>query len=274
MARIVQISDTHLSLQKPHFAGNWAPLLAWIEAQRPDLILHTGDVTVNGADVEEDMRACAAFMEQLPAPLLVVPGNHDVGEAGNPHQPMNPERLARWHRHFGADTWHRDIEGWRLIGFNSMLLDTDMPEEARQFDWLEGVLRDAGGRRLALFTHRPLFVETPDEPDTGYWSIKPVPRVRLLDMIERHEVKLVSAGHLHRAHEVQSGGCRYVWAPSTAFVVGPEMQPLRPGALRLGAIVYDIEGAQLTVRHCEVPGLTRHWLEPVLDEVYPPHPAA
>jgi len=44
---IIQISDTHLSPVKPHFADNWAPLAAWIAAERPDLVIHTGDVTVD-----------------------------------------------------------------------------------------------------------------------------------------------------------------------------------------------------------------------------------
>ena len=41
--RIVQISDTHLSPDKPHFVRNWAPLAAWIADQHPNLVIHTGD---------------------------------------------------------------------------------------------------------------------------------------------------------------------------------------------------------------------------------------
>src|SRR3712207_9202687 len=89
MIRVAQISDTHLSPGKRHFASNWEPLLAWVRQQRPDLIIHTGDVTVDGADDEEDMRYCAGLLSRLHAPVLAIPGNHDVGEAGNPHQPIN-----------------------------------------------------------------------------------------------------------------------------------------------------------------------------------------
>ena len=60
--RIVQISDTHLSAVKAHFADNWAPLAEWIAAERPDLVIHTGDVTVDGADVEEDLRYAVELM--------------------------------------------------------------------------------------------------------------------------------------------------------------------------------------------------------------------
>ena len=48
MMRVLQISDTHLSPTKTHFASNWPTLLAWAKEQRPDLIIHTGDVSVDG----------------------------------------------------------------------------------------------------------------------------------------------------------------------------------------------------------------------------------
>lgn len=63
--RIIQISDTHLSARKRHFAGNWPPLADWIVAERPDLVIHTGDVTVDGADVEDDLRYAAGLMQGL-----------------------------------------------------------------------------------------------------------------------------------------------------------------------------------------------------------------
>jgi 3',5'-cyclic AMP phosphodiesterase CpdA len=44
--RIVQISDTHLSPDKPYFSDNWPPLAAWIADHHPDLVIHTGDVTL------------------------------------------------------------------------------------------------------------------------------------------------------------------------------------------------------------------------------------
>src|SRR4028119_875218 len=96
MARVVQISDTHLSPGKRHFASNWEPLLAWVQSQQPDLAIHTGDVTVDGADVEEDMTYGAGPLPALRAPVFCVPGNHDVGEANSPFQPVNGERITRW----------------------------------------------------------------------------------------------------------------------------------------------------------------------------------
>jgi len=127
--RVLQISDTHLSPGKRHFVANWAPLRDWIVRQKPDVTIHTGDLTVDGADVDDDMRHCAELLHALPATVLAVPGNHDVGEAGHARQPVDALRLDRWRRHVGHDWWLHDIGPWRLIGFDSMLLGSGDADE-------------------------------------------------------------------------------------------------------------------------------------------------
>ena len=269
MTRVVQISDTHLSPGKPHFAANWDPLRSWIVRQNPALVIHTGDLTVDGADEENDMRAGADLMRSLGVPFMAVPGNHDVGEADNPHQPVNAERLARWRRHFGHDWWYRDVESWRLIGFDSMLVGSESDEERQQFAWLREAHESAVGRRIAWFTHRPLFIDSPDEGDRGYWSVKPEPRAALMDLVERHRVRVVTTGHLHKWHLRDVGDCRYVWAPSSGFLVGEKNQPDLPGEKRLGAVLYDFEGSAVEITMSDVPGLTPFWIDDVIHEVYP-----
>jgi len=185
--RIVQISDTHLSRDKPHFFDNWAPLAAWIADQHPDLVIHTGDVTVDGARVETDLSFSAHLMDEPGIRWRTAPGNHDVGDARHAHQPVNAEQLSAWQRHFGLDRWVEDVaEGaqrWRLVGFDVMLMGSGEPEEDEQALWLQQVMAEAGERRIAWFWHRPLFLEDPSEGDTGYWSIKPQPRGALVALV-------------------------------------------------------------------------------------------
>jgi predicted phosphodiesterase len=92
--RVIQISDTHLSAEKPHFLDNWRPLADWIKAQRPDLVIHTGDVTVDGAGNEADLAYAARLLDELGVRWRAVPGNHDVGDAGHARQPVDARRLA------------------------------------------------------------------------------------------------------------------------------------------------------------------------------------
>jgi 3',5'-cyclic AMP phosphodiesterase CpdA len=270
--RIIQITDTHLSRSKAHFADNWAPLARWIAAQRPDLVIHTGDVTVDGADVEDDMAYSAGLLRDLGVRWRAVPGNHDVGDAAHPRQPVNGERLACWHLHFGDDRWVEDVDqsagGWRIVGLDAMLLDSGLPEEAAQDSWLDAVMAQAAGRPVAWFLHKPLFLNSSEEDDTGYWAVKPQPRARLMALVRRYRVSLVASGHLHKAHQAVSEGTRYVWAPASSFLVG-EMQPAMPGEKRLGAVLYDLAGPTISAEIMDVPGLREHRLDDVIHEVYP-----
>ena len=274
MAVVVQISDTHLSPGKAHFAENWAPLAAWVRSLSPDLVVHTGDVTVDGADVEADFGYCTALLADLGVPVVCIPGNHDVGQALSPHQPVNEARIARWRRHLGPDYWARDLEGWRLIGLNSLLFGSGEPGEEAQFAWLERTLADAAGRRLAWFMHQPLFLESPTEGETGYWGVLPRPRARLLDLARRHRVALVASGHVHKSHDRHVDGTRFVWGPSSGFLVGPGLQQDMPGEKRLGAVAYAFEPEGFTAEIVEVAGLTPFRIDDVVHEVYPPRDAA
>jgi 3',5'-cyclic AMP phosphodiesterase CpdA len=161
MLRLIQISDTHLSPAKPHFAANWAPLAAWIADERPDLVIHTGDVSIDGADSDDDLRHCAGLMRRLGVPFRAVPGNHDVGDSRHRHRPVDARRLLRWRRHFGADRWVEDVEGWRLIGIDALLFGSGGPEEHEQLAWLEDSMNDAEGRRLAWFLTGRCFSTAP-----------------------------------------------------------------------------------------------------------------
>jgi 3',5'-cyclic AMP phosphodiesterase CpdA len=273
MFKVVQISDTHISETKAHFADNWPKLANWVRAQSPDLVIHTGDVTVDGADHERELEYCAGLMDELGSPWLAVPGNHDVGDAKNIHQPVNDARIARWNRHYRADRWVRDIPGWRLVGLNALLIGSDDPQERQQERWLGEVLDAAGSRRSAWFLHRPLFIEDPHEGDTGYWALKPAPRKRFLDLVDAHKVQLVASGHLHKSHRRDYASASYVWGPSSGFVVGPKEQPAMPGKAELGAVVYEFGQDRVAIRIESIPGLVPYVIDDVIHEVYPPRPA-
>jgi 3',5'-cyclic AMP phosphodiesterase CpdA len=227
-------------------------------------------VTVDGADVEDDMRYAAELMRRLGVRFRAVPGNHDVGDAAHPRQPVSDQRLGRWRAFFGPDHWIEDVGGFRLIGLDAMLLGSGNPEEAAQAAWLDAVMDDANGRRIVWFLHRPLFIDRPDEPDTGYWSVKPEPRARLIELVRRYSVALVASGHLHKAHDFRNDGSRYLWAPASAFLVGPGMKaPPMAGENQLGAVLYRLEGTTLEAEIVRVPGLVPHLIDDVVHEVYP-----
>lgn len=266
--KIVQISDTHLSPSKSHFNNNWEPVRAWIEEMAPDLVIHTGDLTIDGADREDDITFSLGLINRLSMPVLVVPGNHDVGHLPGSHQPVDPERLARWRGLAGPDYWVSDHGDWRLVGFNSLLVGFEDEEEEKQFAWLEEQLRDRDGRKVAVFAHKPLFVDGPQEGDTGYWGIRPRQRRRLFDLFAAFGVALHASGHLHWAWTGEHAGMSLVWAPPTSFIIDTLERPM-PGERLVGAVVHTFSEAGVVSEIVAVPGLVSHVLDPIVEEVYP-----
>ncbi|MCV9967249.1 metallophosphoesterase [Pararhizobium sp. BT-229] len=265
--KIVQITDTHLSPNKTHFNGNWEPLLDWIFQTGADLVIHTGDLTVDGADQEDDITFSMDLMRQLSMPVLIVPGNHDVGHLPGSDQPVDAARLERWRRLAGPDYWVSDHGNWRLIGLNSLLLGHGDTEEAAQFTWLEEVLAARDGRRVAIFTHKPLFVDDAHEGDTGYWSIRPAPRQRLYDLLAAHDVALFASGHLHWAWKGTLENTALVWGPSSAFIID-KLEREMPGERVVGAVIHTL-GEEVMSEIVALPALTPHYIDEVIDEVYP-----
>lgn len=70
---ILQISDTHLSRRHRHFADNAAILADWVRAQKPDLIINSGDASMDGAMDHDDLRYTADWHASLGAPVLFPP---------------------------------------------------------------------------------------------------------------------------------------------------------------------------------------------------------
>lgn len=68
-----------------------------------------------------------------------------------------------------------------------------------------------------------------EHSDNGYWSAKPEPRSRYRALTQMFDVALIARGHIHRARDLVVDGIQFVWCPSTAFVVGPDLQPPLPG---------------------------------------------
>lgn len=265
--KIIQITDTHLSPSKPYFNGNWEPLKQWIEAEAPDLVVHTGDLAVDGAGHEADILFSMDLMRELSVPMRLVPGNHDVGHFCAPAQPVTAERIDRWNRLVGPDRWYEDRGGWRLVGLNSLLFGAGEEAEAGQMAWLEEVLAGREGRRVALFAHKPLFVDDPHEGETGYWGVGRDLRLRLLDLARDNAVRLFASGHLHWSWIGRHADMTLVWAPPASFVLG-DLERAMPGERLVGAAVH-ILGEDVESRLVSVPGLRPYVLDDVVEEVYP-----
>src|SRR5262249_61431625 len=93
--RIAHISDTHLSDNKPYFVANFRKVARHIAQAGADLVLHTGDVSLDGSAPEDDLIAARRLHAATGLPLRFIPGNHDIGESQDAPAVAGPPRLSR-----------------------------------------------------------------------------------------------------------------------------------------------------------------------------------
>lgn len=220
MQRIAVISDTHLSPRHGFFYRNVARTIEAINAASPDFALHAGDITINGAEDDEDLRFAAFVHERIAAPILFTPGNHDVGEepgAAHVGQPIDADRIARYRRVFGECWWMHTIGAWRIFSINSMLFGSGLGAEAAQWEWLACALRRARSAPVGLITHKPLWLDDPEEAPAPAWTLAPALRMRLREALAGVDLRFVVSGHLHQSRARRFDGALHVWAPSCAF---------------------------------------------------------
>lgn len=259
--KIVQISDTHLTHTGGPTEDGFRRLVAHLnDVVRPDLVVHSGDLIVLDPDVDADRAHARALADLIDAPLLVIPGNHDVGMPG-PNAwagiTVTDQRVAAHEAVWGPDHWRHDLDGPDgavLIGIDSELLGSGLPRETDQWNWLAATLAQVpGGRPVLLFLHKPLW-EVVAGPTDHQLDVAPAPRERLLGLVEGVELRVVGCGHLHRYRQVRRGDVLEVWAPATAFlaVTSDEMPPARD---ELGYVEYEVRNGTVTAEFHQVPGL-------------------
>jgi 3',5'-cyclic AMP phosphodiesterase CpdA len=247
--RIVQVSDTHLSETHAYFIDNFDVFVAEMESLKPDLIVHTGDISFNGPERAADLAFAASQLRRLPCPLLTLAGNHDVGEAprhSRLKQPLTDARIAAWHEAVGPLWWCRDIGNWRLIGLDTALMASDRPEEAEQKQFLAESLATRGNRPAMVFLHMPPYYTDPADERSTTSSITFEARGPLLDTLRDGGVKVIACGHLHIYRRMRHQGMQIVWAPPTAMVnVEKQWRQWRRWA-RPGYLVWTLDGNKIS----------------------------
>lgn len=150
--RIVHLSDMHCPARDPAQAE---ALVESIVAEKPDLVVQTGDLTRRGRNRE--FRVAVELLSRLPGQRLVVPGNHDVPLTGIIGRPF--ERFAEY---FPNQPLFLETADVLVVGLNTAL-------GSRFGDWslgdaprsrvapVEALLREKAQGRLGIVAcHHPL----------------------------------------------------------------------------------------------------------------------
>ena len=167
MPRLLHFTDTHFGGEDSKAVE---AALAYAHANRPDLCVVTGDLTLNG--LPREFKAAAAWLARLPQPWRATPGNHDTPYWNLLLRALTP--FARYRRYIGAI----EDQGFFDDHLSLRMLNTSRGAQPRP-DWSKGAINlkaaagaakaiaeGAPGALRVIACHHPL-VEAIDAPVSG-----------------------------------------------------------------------------------------------------------
>lgn len=187
---IVHLSDVHYG---PPFQEALEPiLLRQIQAESPNLVVVSGDLTQRAKRAQ--FLQARAFLERLPKPYLVIPGNHDV-PLYNVFARLF-RSLERYKRHIRPEVdMTVQVDGITAVGLNSAFGWTNDAGRitSSQLARAEETFEAAPHSALKLVAIHHHFVNPPGVHQRG------LPE-RLLERFAAWGVELVLTGHTHLSH--------------------------------------------------------------------------
>ncbi|MCL4554157.1 MAG: metallophosphoesterase [Actinobacteria bacterium] len=141
-------------------------LLSRIKANRPDVVIHLGDVYYSGTAFEMKNYFLDPWFQILdlknnPIPTFTMSGNHDMYSGGGPYYDAI-DKLAQPASYFCLRN-----KSWQFIamdtGLHAIKPGGGMTYlEDAEAEWVKDKIRNAGGRRTVLLSHHQLFSASED----------------------------------------------------------------------------------------------------------------
>lgn len=192
MRRIAQISDLHFGSHDPAIATE---LLQSLKIHRPDLVVLSGDFTQRA--LKSEFEEACRFLDAIPQPKLVVPGNHDLplyNMIGRLRKPL--KNFHRYITPLGLEGGIFEDSDIAVLGLNTARRFPGKSGRVshEQIDHIRSVFGQVPGHVFkALVTHHPLGYPAGEEPQRVAGRSGPV-----LEALAGLEVHLLLSGHGHR----------------------------------------------------------------------------
>ena len=230
----VQISDSHIGFNKPPNMDARATFREAIDKlkalpQRPDLIIHTGDVSQLSRDEEFD--DAEQMLKEVGLPVFFVPGEHDM---------LDPDSGKAFLNRFGKESqgagWygfdHRGVHFVALVNVANLKPGGMGNLGAAQLLWLKNDLADRpSSQPIIVFAHMPLWTVYAD------WGWGTDDAREALKLLARFGSVTVLNGHIHQITQKVEGRIAFHTARSTAFPQPAPGTAPSPGPLKVPADV-------------------------------------
>jgi 3',5'-cyclic AMP phosphodiesterase CpdA len=210
MRTIAHLSDIHFGRVDPRLVP---PLIKGVNQSNPDLVAVSGDLTQRARS--HQFKEAREFLDALPRPQIVVPGNHDVPLYNLFARFLEP--LAKYRMYITDDLcpfYHDDEIAVLGVSTARSLTIKGGRINQEQIEWMRDRLCPlADGLVKVVVTHHPF-----DLPE-GHDERSLVGRARLaMEGLASCGADLFLAGHLHVSHTTHSAK-RYKIKGHSALVV-------------------------------------------------------
>ena len=226
----VQLSDSHLGFNKPanpDAGATFREAIAKVKAlpNKPDFIIHTGDVTQLSRDDQFD--DAQQILRETGLPIFFVPGEHDM---------LDPDGGKAFLNRFGKGTkgagWysfdHRGVHFVALVNVADLKPGGMGNLGGAQLKWLKD---DLAGRPssqpIIVFAHIPLWTVYAD------WGWGTDDSAEALKLLARFGSVTVLNGHIHQITQKVEGRVAFHTARSTAFPQPAPGTAPSPGPLKV-----------------------------------------
>jgi 3',5'-cyclic AMP phosphodiesterase CpdA len=190
---LLHISDVHFG--PPHLETLSEGVLEFIERDPPDVVVLSGDLTQRAK--AEQFRQARAFVDRIPVPTVVVPGNHDVPLYRVWERIFAP--FAAYRRHFSEELEpvYRDDE-LMIVGVNTAYNWTFKGGRIR-LDRLQEVADQMAAVPEEVFKVVVAHHHLIPPPRFGTQRVL-AHAFEAIDVFSRVGVDLILSGHLHQSY--------------------------------------------------------------------------
>src|ERR1700761_5349227 len=226
----LQISDSHVGFAKPanpDARATYQEAVGKIVAmpQKPDFIIHTGDITQLSKDQEFD--DADQIIKAAGLQVFHVPGEHDMLDEG-----AGKASLDRFGKGTKGAGWysfdHKGVHFVALINVANLKPGGMGSLGADQLEWLEQDLAHRPAPQpIVVFAHIPLWTVYAD------WGWGTDDAAQALAYLKRFGSVTVLNGHIHQITQKVEGNIAFHTARSTAFPQPVGGQGPSPGPMKV-----------------------------------------
>lgn len=187
--RIIHISDLHFGL---HDTTIIEPFIADLEHSKSDLIIISGDLTQRA--LTEQYQVLTNFLQRLPQPILIVPGNHDIPLYNPVSRVIFP--FKRYKRYISSELdVHFQNDEVNILGVNSVnpykIKDGELNK--KKIEKIKNNFLSSTNQLNILFFHHNI----------NYFSGLHHPlsnAAQFIEYVKESSIHIICTGHLHYAN--------------------------------------------------------------------------